>query len=375
MRKQRNIYKRKDGRWEGRYFKEYDKNGKIKYGSVYANTYKEVKEKLELINSKIKKTSNKHITVDFRTVCYEWLKNIKNSVRQSTYATYLYIIENYLNLYLGRFNLYELDKNCFDVIIKNNPQLSQKTLKDFFTVFKSIIRFANENYNANITLKQYRFKYSNSLSIPVISVHEQKLLERFLLKDTDLPKLGILFCLYTGLRIGEICALKWSDIDLKNKTVKIDKTIKRIKNTDENSALKTKIIINKPKSLTSERVIPLPDFLIKLLIPYSKTYTVNSYFLSGDFNYIEPRAYSYKFKKYLEQAKVNNINFHALRHTFATRAIEKGIDVKSLSEILGHSTVSITLEKYVHPSLEQKRKQINKLNKMFFFNCKWSKKW
>ena len=361
MRKQRNIYKRKDGRWEGRYFKEYDKNGKIKYGSVYANTYKEVKEKLELINSKIKKTSNKHITVKFNIVSYEWLKNIKNSVRQSTYATYLYIIENYLNLYFGRFNLYELDKNCFDVIIKNNPHLSQKSLKDFFTVFKSIIRFANENYNANITLKQYRFKYSNSLSIPVISVHEQKLLERFLLKDTDLPKLGILFCLYTGLRIGEICALKWSDIDLKNKTVKIDKTIKRIKNTDENSALKTKIIINKPKSLTSERVIPLPDFLIKLLKLCPNSYNKNSYFLTGKCKYIEPRAYSYKFKKYLEQAKVNNINFHALRHTFATRAIEKGIDVKSLSEILGHSTVSITLEKYVHPSLEQKRKQINKL--------------
>ena len=365
MKTQRNIYKRKDGRWEGRYFKGYDKNGKIKYGSVYADTYKQVREKLDLVKSKFKNTTNKHISVKFHTVCYEWLDYIKTTIKQSTYASYLTITNKYFIPYFGGFKLYELNKDCFDVLIKNNTNLLQSTLKNIFMVFKQIIKFANEKYNFNITLKDYRFKKAENQKITVFTLNEQKKLENFLKKETDMKKLGVLLCLYTGLRIGELCALKWKDIDFKNKTLEVNKTIQRIKNTDENCDIKTKIIIDKPKSQTSERIIPMPDFIIKLLKPYAKKYNGNCYFLTGNYKYIEPRMYNYIFKQYLKDAEINDINFHALRHTFATRAIEKGIDIKSLSEILGHSTVNMTLEKYVHPSLEQKRKQINKLNVLF----------
>lgn len=271
------------------------------------------------------------------------------------------MLEKYIIPCFGGLKLYEIDKDSPDTLIKKNMHLSQKSLRDITTLFKTIIKFANKYFNFNIQLNEYRFKKSDGKKITVFSVQEQEKIERYLLNETDLSKMGILLCLYTGLRIGEICALQWGDIDFESETVKISKTIQRIKNTDNEKTDKTKIIIDKPKTDDSMRIIPLPDFIIKLLKENRKSYEKNSYFLTGNFNYVEPRTYQYRFKKYLENAGVNNLNFHALRHTFATRAVEQEVDIKTLSEILGHSSVNITLEKYVHSSIEQKRRQINKL--------------
>lgn len=361
MRTQRNIYKRKDGRWEGRYSKGYDTNGKIRYGSVYAKTYNEVKIKLNGIMPNIVKIPEKNINITFRIVCDEWLENKKKNIKQSTYAKYNFVIEKYIIPQFRKSKLYEIDGNSLSDLITNNQHLSQKTLKHISVIFKSIVGYINEKYDFSIEIKGYQFKSTSDKKINVLSVSEQEKLEKYLLKQTDLPKLGVYLCLYTGLRIGELCALKWSDIDLKNGILSINKTMQRIQNIDNNSNLKTKIIIEAPKSDTSVREIPLSKYSINLLKKYKPINRNNTYFLTGSINYIEPRTLQNRFKNYLGNAGIESINFHALRHTFATRAIESGMDIKSVSEILGHSTVKMTLEKYVHITMEQKKKQINKL--------------
>ena len=191
MRTQRNIYKRKDGRWEGRYFKEYDSKGKIKYGSVYAKTYNEVKVKLNSIVPNILNISNNKINIDFKSVCYEWLENKKNTIKQSTYAKYSFEIEKYIIPQFRKCKLYEIDKNSLCNLITSNQQLSQKTLKHISIIFKAIVGYINEKYDFNIELKNYPFTNTTDKKYTVLTVSEQEKLEKYLLKQTDLPKFGV----------------------------------------------------------------------------------------------------------------------------------------------------------------------------------------
>ena len=361
MRTKQNIYRRKDGRWEGRYFKEYNSNGKIKYSSVYAKTYTEVKEKLDSIKTNTLKKSTNSIKTDFKDACKEWLEYKKSSIKISSYAKYNFIVEKYILPFFNNCKLYELNKNSLNELIIKNNNLAPSTQKNIATVFKAIISFVNDKYNLSLEITSCQFKKVYAENMKVLSVLEQEKLVRYLLNNIDLINLGILVCLFTGLRIGEICALKWSDIDLKNKTIKVSKTIQRVQIVDDYHNSKTTIISQSPKSNNSIREIPMTDDLISIIYKNVKNFNKNTYFLTGNKHYIEPRNLQNKFKKILANAKINDINFHALRHTFATRAIENGIDVKSVSEILGHSNVSMTLQKYVHISMQQKLKEINKL--------------
>lgn len=361
MRTKQNIYRRKDGRWEGRYFKEYNSNGKIKYSSVYAKTYTEVKEKLDSIKTNTLKKSTNSIKTDFKDACKEWLEYKKSSIKISSYAKYNFIVEKYILPFFNNCKLYELNKNSLNELIIKNNNLAPSTQKNIATVFKAIISFVNDKYNLSLEITSCQFKKVYAENMKVLSVFEQEKLVRYLLNNIDLINLGILVCLFTGLRIGEICALKWSDIDLKNKTIKVSKTIQRVQIVDDYHNSKTTIISQSPKSNNSIREIPMTDDLISIIYKNVKNFNKNTYFLTGNKHYIEPRNLQNKFKKILANAKINDINFHALRHTFATRAIENGIDVKSVSEILGHSNVSMTLQKYVHISMQQKLKEINKL--------------
>ena len=164
--------------------------------------------------------------------------------------------------------------------------------------------------------------------------------------------------LNTGLRLSEICALKWSDIDFENAILHVRTTVARVRNTGEGS--KTKLIIDRPKTKSSFRDIPISSYLMKMLVSlYEKR--KSEYVVSDQEGFISPRTYSYRFHKVLEKYNVKQVNYHALRHTFATRCIEHGVDVKTLSEILGHSNASITLNTYVHSSMERKREQLEKL--------------
>lgn len=366
LRTQRNIYKRKDGRWEGRYFKEYDKNGKIKYASVYAKTYNDVKNKLDIIllnqkKCKIKNVQNRY----FKDFCLEWISIKKHYIKQSSYSKYYFQLDKYIIPCFGKLKILEIDRVSTEQLYSLNNQLSLATIRQLKTVLKSIISYINDKYGYQISFKDFKFHNSVDKKINVLSVSEQLRLERFLLSNLDLTKLGVYLCLYTGLRIGELCALKWSDIDLNSNVLSINKSMQRIQNIDKNYPLKTKIVIEAPKSKNSIREIPLTDYVVECIKKVSDDqtkYSANLYFLTGNEKYMEPRTLQYRFKNYLEEAGVDYVNFHTLRHTFATRAIEKGINVKSVSEILGHSTVKMTLEKYVHITMEQKLKDINKLN-------------
>lgn len=178
-----------------------------------------------------------------------------------------------------------------------------------------------------------------------------------------IQKIGILLSLFMGIRLGEICALQWKDVNFTEETIRIEKTMQRIKNLDKNAVTKTKIVIDKPKSQKSIRDIPIPSFMVDLMKKYKTD--KEKYLLTGTVEFIEPRVYQDMFKSYLKESEIEDINFHALRHTFATRAIEQGFDIKSLSEILGHSSVKFTLERYVHPSSEYKKQNLDKL-KIFY---------
>ena len=181
------------------------------------------------------------------------------------------------------------------------------------------------------------------------------------LNDMDIYKFSVLFALMTGLRIGEVCALRVSDISLTERVVTVRETMQRIKNLDGNGA-KTKIVFTKPKSSTSARVVPLTNMAYELCKERLRKYAMNAFLLTGsETKTIEPRVMQYHIKKYSEACGIEDMHFHVLRHTFATRCVEVGFEIKSLSEVLGHSTPRITLERYVHSSLEFKRQNMTKL--------------
>ena len=183
-------------------------------------------------------------------------------------------------------------------------------------------------------------------------------LEHYLLQSNDLTKYGILLALYSGMRIGEICALKWSNINLKSGTVSVCQTLQRLQ--DRENKGKTKIYISEPKTQSSKRIIPIPDFLTELLKTIQPQNN-HTFLLTGTKSPIEPKTLENAFKRCLKKCNIPRINFHILRHTFATRCVELGFDMKSLSEILGHASMGTTLSIYAHPTLECKRNNMKKL--------------
>lgn len=357
-----NIRKRKDGRWEARYK---DKTGK--YKSVYGKSYKETKEKLnDRRNAEENLLSTKKQTDDsitFQSVCEQWLCLKKLKIKISSYSNYHTIVYNHLIPFWKDKNINEINfqsETIQLVEMKLEENLSVKRIQEIIGRLKQILKFAKRQYDIQnidieVDLQQY-FK----TEIKVLSEEEQKKLIDVLLIKKDVRKLGVLISLFMGLRIGEVCALKWSDIDLVAGTLTISKTLQRVKCFDEVSSFKTKIVVDTPKSLKSRRCLPIPLILLKMLKEYQNK--DNTYILTGKSeNYIEPRQYENILNGYLKEADIRKINYHILRHTFATRAIEKNIDVKTLSEILGHSSIAITLQLYVHPSMEDKKKSIEKI--------------
>ena len=195
----------------------------------------------------------------------------------------------------------------------------------------------------------------------MLSQDEQCRLVRYLTKDMDSCKFGVLFALMTGLRVGEVCALRTGDISLSERFVSVRETMQRVKNFDGGSE-KTKITFSSPKSATSARVVPLTNAAYELCRKWTRAFSPRAFLLTGSEEiYIEPRTLQYRIKKYSEDCGIEDMHFHVLRHTFATRCVEVGFEIKSLSEVLGHSTPRITLERYVHSSIEFKRQNMTKL--------------
>lgn len=367
-----NIYKRKDGRWEGRYIRCYDSSGKAKYGYLYGRSYGEVKQLL--IEKKNEVRQNPDVTdkkgVSYSTLLNMWLASTRLNTKESTYARYTHLIKTHILPHLGQYQLSRITTELVEEYIEyqlsqgrldNEGGLSPKTVADILTIIKSTIEYArykNMVVVCNLTRLSVKKKETE---MRVLNQEEQDALTKVLLRDMDLYKFGVLLSLFTGIRIGELCALQWNDLCLTTSTLKIRKTMQRIQDLETTSESKTKVVITEPKSQCSIRDIPLPQFLCNLATPLQAE--TEAFILSGRPNhYIEPRTMQNRLKSYVAESGIADTNFHALRHTFATRCVEVGFELKSLSEVLGHANVNITLNKYVHSSFELKCANMNKLN-------------
>lgn len=360
-----NIRKRKDGRWEGRFIKGYDSNGKAQYGSVYGKTYSEVKRKqTEAFENGIykKQVISNHTT--YRELLYLWLENNRIKLKEPSYAKYYRLIESQIVPVIGNIPIQDVDVSYINRIlyekrnygrIDGKGGLSPSYVRSIAFILQSAITYASQNDYCLALKGNILLPVKSKKQLDVLTTAEQSIIEQACFENTSDKKLAILFSLYTGIRIGEVCGLRWEDIDYDNKTIHIRHTIERIPNTDFaiNDA-KTKLVILEAKSVSSNRVIPIPSKLLALLSEKGSGFIVKG----KVYEYADPRTLQYFFSNKLKECNVRRVNFHVLRHTFATRCIESGMDIKSLSEILGHASVNITLGTYVHSSLEHKRKQL-----------------
>lgn len=366
-----NIYKRKDGRWEGRYIRAYDLSGKAKYGYLYARTYLEVKNKLHAAVMEKAIITEEVAEPQFKELLEQWLLNIRPQIKESSYMKYFNIVKNHILPDLGDLSVSELTTSRLETYAtelfthgkKNGDgKLAPKSVKDILAVIKSVQEYSTrKNCGFPCNIQHIRIK-SDPKEITVLTVTDQKYLEKYLLNQNTRICDGILLSLYTGIRIGELCGLRWENILLEEGLLQIRCTMQRIQLHDDTKkhGAKTRILISPPKSKCSNRDIPLTEFLINRL---KRTHSpAHCFFLTGTKQYVEPRSMSNQFKYILETLNVSYVNFHVLRHTFATRCIENDFDIKALSEILGHSSVNITLNRYVHTSLEQKRRNMKKLS-------------
>lgn len=363
-----NIYKRKDGRWEGRYIKSRTESGKIIYGYVYARSYRETKEKQKAkIASYTSQIANKNEHV-FSNIASEWFESIKLHTKTSTQNKYHNMLTNYIlpeygNQPFSTITYEFIEAHCKFLLEsggKKGNGLSPKTVSDVLAIIRNISKFSIRKgiYVANdanaVQIRQ------DIKPMRVLNKAEQSQLCEYILKKPEACSIGILVCMFTGLRIGEICALRWEDISFSDQSIYIHHTLQRIQMHRGHGA-KTEVVVTTPKSSCSIRKIPLPDEILEILVLNKKA--SSGYVLTNDeYKFIEPRTMQNKFKKILKAVGIENANFHALRHTFATRCVELGFDVKSLSEILGHATVNITMNRYVHPTYEMKKKNMQKLS-------------
>lgn len=363
-----NIYKRKDGRWEGRYIKSRTESGKIIYGYVYARSYRETKEKQKAkIASYTSQIANKNEHV-FSNIASEWFESIKLHTKTSTQNKYHNMLTNYIlpeygNQPFSTITYEFIEAHCKFLLEsggKKGNGLLPKTVSDVLAIIRNISKFAIRKgiYVANdanaVQIRQ------DIKPMRVLNKAEQSQLCEYILKKPEACSIGILVCMFTGLRIGEICALRWEDISFSDQSIYIHHTLQRIQMHRGHGA-KTEVVVTTPKSSCSIRKIPLPDEILEILVLNKKA--SSGYVLTNDeYKFIEPRTMQNKFKKILKAVGIENANFHALRHTFATRCVELGFDVKSLSEILGHATVNITMNRYVHPTYEMKKKNMQKLS-------------
>ncbi len=354
-----NIRKRGDGRWEARYMVYDEKKGEKVCRSVYGHTYEEVKKKrasisklsavLDQTENASGQEANAAKDIDFGTAAREWLAAVRSAQKPSTFEKYSLIYHGYLEKAFGGMMLLQVTEKAAGNKLASCGALSESLQKSIYGVLNSILRYAAGQYHMALSEIKRPSVKTRWKEAGTFTKSEQTKILSVLCADMDRFRLGVLLCLFTGLRLGELCALKWSDIDLADKTLTVRRTVQRL--YVENAATKTVLVETFPKSGNSKRSIPLQDTVVALLNDFRNA---KEYVFGGD-KPLDPRTMQNHYKKILNEAGVDYKNFHTLRHTYATNCIEGGTDVKSLSEMLGHSSVKITLNYYVHPSMDTKR--------------------
>lgn len=366
-----NIRKRKDGRWEARYKKGANSSGCTVYGSVYGKSYREAKEKqMEKIQDTAKNSIAPGIDhLKFRDVLQLWLSDNRVRFKGATECRYNNLIRQHILPELGNKPLRELTGTVINAFLANKLAygrldgkggLSTAYVRSIMLVINAAMNYAAAEKLCLPLQAKINKPPVTSKELSILSVTEQKKLEHLCLTEIDPTKAGVLLSLYAGLRIGEVCALSWDDIDWERGTIHIRHTVSRVSANEGEGAGSTTLILDRPKTRASFREIPLCSKLASSLLELQES-AESTYVVSDRAQFISPRTYEYRYHRLMQACGVTDINFHGLRHTFATRCIEAGVDIKSLSEILGHADAAITLNTYVHSSMEQKKVQIEKL--------------
>lgn len=370
-----NIRQRTDGRWEARTLVISPESGAKHYKCIYGRSYREAKQRREAFlrgqtvpdqatpgQRQLPTGENReNHDVLFSEVAASWLAAKQPLVKESTYIHYANQVEKHLLPTLGTVPVCEIDSAMLETFLTDKRQsgrlaasapLSANSVADIKVILTQILKYARSHGVIPAVPQCPAMSYIRP-RIHVLSREEQEALVNYVLEHEAPFTLGILIALYAGLRIGEVCALQWGDFHFTSGTVTVNKTVMRIYDMNGESAARTKILIDKPKTLSSLRTVPLVDDLADYFS--ARSGKDNAFIVTGTEKLMEPRVCLDKYKRLLRRAGLPDYNFHILRHTFATRCIEKGVDVKSLSEMMGHANVSVTMQRYVHPSMALKK--------------------
>lgn len=292
-----------------------------------------------------------------------WKMDKKQYVKRSSFSAYALLIENHLLPVFG--NQYDVEEaSVQDFVFQKLEQgLSHKTIKDILIVLKMVLKFGAKNKWLEYRSLDIKFPTEREKhNIDILSKSNQRKIMNYIQEHFTFRGLGVYICLSAGMRIGEVCALTWEDIDLDNGIINIRKTIQRIY-TIEDGCRGTELILDSPKTKNAIREVPISNDLLKMLKPLKRIVNNSFFVLSNDAKPTEPRTYRSFYKNFMNELGMPNLKFHGLRHSFATRCIESRCDYKTVSALLGHSNISTTLNLYVHPNLEQKKKAIEQMFK------------
>lgn len=309
----------------------------------------------------------------FSQLCNQWTESVRYQVKPSTYGVYLTMIEKHILPDLGKIQVSELTNRMLEQYFKDkqSQDLSWNTLRLIVFLLKAILQLGEDAGIQPAERLHYHIpKYKKSSTRMIEHDHTERLLHY--LEDSDkIFDMGLLISICTGIRVGELCGLQWGDVNWGGGTIRINRTVSRIRNPETDNRSKnehypkkeypsrTIVYVGTPKTGTSIREIPLPDFLILKMLRYRRDETC--FILTGTVKCMEPRGVQRRFKNLLRRRSIPEINIHALRHAFASRWIENGFDSKALSEILGHLSVKITMDIYVHSNMEQKKLYMNRM--------------
>lgn len=382
-----NVFQRKDGRYEARYIKGRRADGRPLYGFCYGRTYEEAKDKADRAREEIGQAKKPEAgqRPDMACFCDRWLSANSARLKPSSRAKYRTDIENHIKPFFGEKLPGEIlpeEIDGFTQSLLTGKGLSPKTVRSILTLFHSILSYTGKRSGGKLPDMEITYPKSFRKNTRVLDEKEESALVQLLAQEMDACKFGVYLALRTGMRIGEICALRWCDISFEAAAISVCHTALRLPRGnacqadpdrpsaaagDDGGALalsRTELVIGTPKSESSLRLIPLmPD--IATLCERFRPEEPGAFLLTGTDRCMDPRKLQRHLKKYLEECGIPEAHFHTLRHTFATRCVEAGFDVKTLSEILGHSNIGITMNLYVHPNLDLKRENMNRLKSLF----------
>ncbi|GCF93877.1 site-specific integrase [Enterococcus florum] len=365
MRKGENIYKRKDGRWEGRYFKGRHANGRIKYGYIYGKSYQEVRKKLyeyKLMYQQIL-DANGDPYLTFQEWNLRWLSEKQLEIKPSTYSSYQYKFHKYVNPIIGHISLNELREKHGDELLKSMQEnnLNASSINNIFRLTIKCFQAAKRENKLPINpFDQVKLPKIKREKVRALTKKEQRMLEQAALSEKKEGRLPVFLSLYAGLRIGEISALRWENIDFEENLIRVDSTYQRI--PGNKAGEKTQLIYASSKTRSSERHIPFGNKLKQMLLEHKK-YIQGEFVFAKNGHPFEPRLITYYFHKIRKRAQLPHIHFHQLRHTFATRCLETNGDIPSVSALLGHASTQMTLDTYADAMLEQRIEVILSMEK------------